>query len=143
MVQECEKAIQAAIASDPSKSELNAYSQEVITILGEPLIGATAAGDAVIIKLYQLSANTANILAQLLLQYLDQDLYVVVNGGVEETTELLKQRFDHILYTGNTAVGKIVMAADAKHLTPVIPELGGKSLCYIDKDLTWTSPPDA
>lgn len=63
-----------------------------------------------------------------------KDLYVVVKGGVEETTELLKQRFDHILYTGSTAVGKIVMAAAAKHLTPVTLELGGKSPCYIDKD---------
>lgn len=63
-----------------------------------------------------------------------KDLYVVVNGGIEETTELLKQRFDHILYTGSSAVGKIVMAAAAKHLTPVTLELGGKSPCYIDKD---------
>lgn len=63
-----------------------------------------------------------------------EDLYSVVNGGVSETTELLKQRFDHILYTGNTAVGKIVMEAAAKHLTPVTLELGGKSPCYIDRD---------
>jgi acyl-CoA reductase-like NAD-dependent aldehyde dehydrogenase len=63
-----------------------------------------------------------------------EDLYTVINGGVEETTELLKQRFDHILYTGSTTVGKIVMEAAAKHLTPVTLELGGKSPCYIDKD---------
>lgn len=63
-----------------------------------------------------------------------QDLYAVINGGVEETTELLKQRFDHILYTGNTTVGKIVMQAAAKHLTPVTLELGGKSPCYVDRD---------
>lgn len=63
-----------------------------------------------------------------------QELYPVVTGGVPETTELLTQRFDHILYTGNTTVGKIVMAAAAKHLTPVTLELGGKSPCYIDKD---------
>ena len=63
-----------------------------------------------------------------------QDLYAVVNGGVEETTELLKQRFDHILYTGNTTVGKIVMQAAAKHLTPVTLELGGKSPCFVDRD---------
>ncbi|KAF6092130.1 aldehyde dehydrogenase 3 family member A2 [Phyllostomus discolor] len=187
MVQEQEKDILAAIASDLCKSELNAYSQEVITILGEidlvleklpewvtgkpaqknlltmldeayiqpeplgvvliigawnypfvlsiqPLIGAIAAGNAVIIKPSEVSENTANILSRLLPQYLDQDLYVVVNGGVDKTTELLKQRFDHIFYTGNTAVGKIVMQAAAKHLTPVTLELGGKSPCYIDKD---------
>lgn len=68
------------------------------------------------------------------LLFAPQDLYPVVTGGVPETTELLTQRFDHILYTGNSAVGKIVMAAAAKHLTPVTLELGGKSPCYIDKD---------
>ncbi|KAL0597308.1 Aldehyde dehydrogenase family 3 member A2 [Plecturocebus cupreus] len=187
MVQEREKDILAAIAADLCKSEFNAYSQEVIAVLGEidfmlenlpewvtakpvkknlltmldeaylqpqplgvvliigawnypfiltiqPLIGAIAAGNAVIIKPSELSENTATILAKLLPQYLDQDLYIVINGGVEETTELLKQRFDHIFYTGNTAVGKIVMKAAAKHLTPVTLELGGKSPCYIDKD---------
>ncbi|XP_054994473.1 aldehyde dehydrogenase family 3 member A2 isoform X4 [Sorex araneus] len=104
----------------------------VLTI--QPLIGAIAAGNAAIIKPSELSENTAKVLDKLLPQYLDQDLYVVINGGVPETTELLKQRFDHILYTGNTAVGKIVMEAAAKYLTPVTLELGGKSPCYIDRD---------
>lgn len=63
-----------------------------------------------------------------------QELYPVVNGGVPETTELLKQRFDHILYTGNNQVAKIIMEAAAKHLTPITLELGGKSPCYIDKN---------
>uniref|UniRef100_A0A670ZGW3 Aldehyde dehydrogenase family 3 member A2 n=1 Tax=Pseudonaja textilis TaxID=8673 RepID=A0A670ZGW3_PSETE len=62
-----------------------------------------------------------------------QDLYPVVNGGVPETTELLKQRFDHIFYTGSSVVGKIIMEAASKHLTPVTLELGGKSPCYIDE----------
>ncbi|XP_058531922.1 aldehyde dehydrogenase family 3 member A2 isoform X1 [Ochotona princeps] len=187
MVQEREKDILGAIAADLCKSEFNAYSQEVIAILGEidfmlrnlpewitaqpvkknlftmldeayiqaeplgvvliigawnypfvltmqPLIGAIAAGNAVIVKPSELSENTAKVLAKLLPQYLDQDLYTVINGGVQETTELLKQRFDHILYTGNAAVGKIVMEAAAKHLTPVTLELGGKSPCYVDRD---------
>lgn len=63
-----------------------------------------------------------------------KDLYAVINGGIPETTELLKERFDHILYTGSTGVGKVVMTAAAKHLTPVTLELGGKSPCYVDKD---------
>lgn len=63
-----------------------------------------------------------------------KELYIVTNGGVEETTELLKQRFDHIFFTGSPSVGKIVMEAAAKHLTPVTLELGGKNPCYIDKD---------
>lgn len=63
-----------------------------------------------------------------------KDLYPVINGGISETTEVLKERFDHILYTGNTAVGKIIMMAAAKHLTPITLELGGKNPCYVDKD---------
>ena len=63
-----------------------------------------------------------------------QDLYSVVTGGVSETQELLRLRFDHIFYTGNSTVGKLVMEAAARHLTPVTLELGGKSPCYIDKN---------
>ncbi|KAM9526208.1 aldehyde dehydrogenase family 3 member A2 isoform 1-T3 [Guaruba guarouba] len=100
----------------------------------QPLIGAIAAGNAVVVKPSEISWNTSQLLADLLPQYLDQELYPVVTGGVSETTELLTQRFDHILYTGNSAVGKIVMAAAAKYLTPVTLELGGKSPCYIDTD---------
>ncbi|NWH37120.1 AL3A2 dehydrogenase, partial [Chloropsis hardwickii] len=92
------------------------------------------AGNAVVVKPSEVSENTARLVAELLPQYLDKDLYPVVTGGVPETTELLTQRFDHILYTGNSSVGRIVMAAAAKHLTPVTLELGGKSPCYIDKD---------
>ncbi|XP_061682732.1 aldehyde dehydrogenase family 3 member A2-like isoform X2 [Syngnathoides biaculeatus] len=55
-------------------------------------------------------------------------------GGVPETQELLKQKFDHIFYTGSSLVGKVVMEAAARHLTPVTLELGGKSPCYIDKN---------
>jgi len=52
---------------------------------------------------------------------------LVVQGGIEETTELLKERFDHIVFTGSTSVARIVMAAASKHLTPCTLELGGKS----------------
>ncbi|KAK6034117.1 aldehyde dehydrogenase family protein [Cooperia oncophora] len=63
-----------------------------------------------------------------------QDYLAVVNGGVPETTELLKERFDHIMYTGCPPVGKIVMAAAAKHLTPVTLELGGKCPVVVEDD---------
>lgn len=63
---------------------------------------------------------------------MDTNAIQVVNGGVAETTKLLEQKFDHIFYTGNGHVAKIVMAAAAKHLTPVVLELGGKSPVYID-----------
>lgn len=100
----------------------------------QPMVGAIAAGNAVILKPSEVSGHMSDQLSTLVPQYLDQDLYPVVQGGVPETTELLKERFDHIMYTGSTAVGKIVMAAAAKHLTPVTLELGGKSPCYVDKD---------
>ncbi|NXV91661.1 AL3A2 dehydrogenase, partial [Calonectris borealis] len=112
---------------------IGAWNYPFVLVM-QPLIGAIAAGNAVVVKPSELSENVAQLVADLLPQYLDQELYPVVTGGVPETTELLKQRFDHILYTGNSAVGKIVMAAAAKHLTPVTLELGGKSPCYIDKD---------
>ncbi|XP_063810070.1 aldehyde dehydrogenase family 3 member A2 isoform X2 [Pseudophryne corroboree] len=100
----------------------------------QPVVGAIAAGNAVVIKPSEVSEHTAKLLEKIIPQYLDKDLYPVVNGGVAETTELLAERFDHIFYTGNTNVGKIIMTAAAKFLTPVTLELGGKSPCYIDKD---------
>ncbi|NWU10097.1 AL3A2 dehydrogenase, partial [Cephalopterus ornatus] len=112
---------------------IGAWNYPFLLIM-HPLVGAIAAGNAVVVKPSEVSENTAKLMADLLPQYLDRELYPVVTGGVPETTELLTQRFDHILYTGNSAVGKIVMAAAAKHLTPVTLELGGKSPCYIDKD---------
>jgi len=57
-----------------------------------------------------------------------QECIRVINGGVEETTELLKKRFDHIFYTGSGQIGKIIYEAAAKNLTPVTLELGGKRL---------------
>jgi len=65
---------------------------------------------------------------------LDQKYFAVVQGGKEETSEVLKLKFDTIVYTGGCAVGKIVMEAASKHLTPVLLELGGKCPVIIDKD---------
>ncbi|KAJ8280966.1 hypothetical protein GJAV_G00061580 [Gymnothorax javanicus] len=100
----------------------------------QPLIGAIAAGNAAVIKPSEISAHSAKVMQELLPLYLDQELYPVVLGGVTETQELLRQRFDHIFYTGSSSVGKLVMEAAARYLTPVTLELGGKSPCYIHKD---------
>lgn len=100
----------------------------------QPLVGAIAAGNAAVIKPSEISSHSAKVMEELLPKYLDKDLYPVVTGGVPETQELLKQRFDHIFYTGNSAVGRLVMEAAARHLTPVTLELGGKSPCFIDKN---------
>lgn len=100
----------------------------------QPLVGAIAAGNAAVIKPSEVCVHTSKVMEDLLPLYIDKEMYPVVVGGVPETQELLKQRFDHIFYTGNCAVGKVIMEAAAKHLTPVTLELGGKSPCYIDKN---------
>ncbi|KAJ9577723.1 hypothetical protein L9F63_005716, partial [Diploptera punctata] len=98
-----------------------------------PAIGAIAAGNCVIIKPSEVTAACAALIARLVPNYLDKECCQVVLGGVTETTELLKERFDYIFYTGSTNVGKIVRAAANQHLTPVTLELGGKSPVYIDE----------
>ncbi|XP_069471284.1 aldehyde dehydrogenase family 3 member A2-like isoform X2 [Ambystoma mexicanum] len=112
---------------------IGAWNYPFVLLL-QPLVGAMAAGNAVILKPSEVSEHTANLIEELIPKYLDKELYQVVNGGVTETTALLKERFDHILYTGSTTVGKIVMEAASKHLTPVTLELGGKCPCYIDQN---------
>lgn len=97
-----------------------------------PAIGAIAAGNAVVIKPSELAPAVSHALATLVPLYLDRRAVAVVEGAVPETTELLEQRFDHIFYTGNGRVGRIVAAAAVRHLTPVTLELGGKSPAYVD-----------
>ncbi|KAM5179888.1 aldehyde dehydrogenase family 3 member B1-like [Mantella aurantiaca] len=99
-----------------------------------PLVGAIAAGNCVIIKPSEISPHTEKVLAEGLSRYLDKDCFAVVCGGVEESTRLLAERFDYIFFTGNPTVGKIVMQAATKHLTPLTLELGGKNPCYVHDD---------
>lgn len=103
-----------------------------IQLLLVPAASAIAAGNAVVMKPSEVSSATSRALAALVPKYLDPTAVSLVEGGVPETTELLAQRFDHIFYTGNGTVGRIVMTAAAKHLTPVTLELGGKSPVIID-----------
>ena len=103
-----------------------------LQLLLTPVVGALAAGNAVVVKPSELAPATSEIAARLLPQYLDTDAVAVVEGGVPETTALLAERFDHIFYTGNGTVGRIVMRAAAEHLTPVALELGGKSPAFVD-----------
>lgn len=111
---------------------MGAWNYPVQLILA-PLIPAIAAGNAAVLKPSEIAEHTAALIAELVPRYLDSRAIRVVEGAVEETTELLKQRFDHIFYTGGAAVGRIIMRAAAEHLTPVTLELGGKSPCVIDR----------
>ncbi|KZV90694.1 NAD-dependent aldehyde dehydrogenase [Exidia glandulosa HHB12029] len=99
-----------------------------------PLIGAIAAGCAVVVKPSEMTPHAAAFLTDLLPKYLDPTLYTVVNGAVPETTELLNLSWDHIFFTGGARVGRIVASAAAKHLTPVTLELGGKSPAIVDNN---------
>jgi aldehyde dehydrogenase (NAD+) len=92
-----------------------------------PLVAAISAGNAAVIKPSEVSAATAEVMARLVPQYLDRKAFSVVLGAVPETTALLEQQWDHIFFTGGTTVARIVMAAAAKNLTPVVLELGGKN----------------
>ncbi|KAJ6954317.1 hypothetical protein NC652_005912 [Populus alba x Populus x berolinensis] len=101
----------------------------------DPLVGAIAAGNAMVLKPSEFSPATSSLLAKLLPEYLDISSIKVVEGAVSETSALLEQKWDKIFYTGNGRVGRIVMAAAAKHLTPVVLELGGKSPVVVDSGI--------
>ncbi|MBX3313944.1 MAG: aldehyde dehydrogenase family protein [Actinobacteria bacterium] len=105
-----------------------------VQLLLSPLVGALAAGNTVVLKPSELAPATSAVLAELVPQHLDPDAVAVVEGGVDVTTELLDQPWDHILFTGSTRVGQVVMEAAAKHLTPVTLELGGKSPTIVAGD---------
>ncbi|MEH2072383.1 MAG: aldehyde dehydrogenase [Nostoc sp.] len=100
-----------------------------------PLIGAIAAGNCAIIKPSEIASHTSGIVSKIITKYFQPAYIAVVEGGIEASEKLLAEKFDHIFFTGGTAVGKIVMAAAAKHLTPVTLELGGKSPCIVDTDI--------
>ncbi|XP_037953805.1 aldehyde dehydrogenase family 3 member B1 isoform X1 [Teleopsis dalmanni] len=106
-----------------------------LQLLLVPVASAIAAGNCVVIKPSEISSNCAKFVEETLPKYLDNECYPVVCGGPKETSELLKQRFDYIFYTGSTRVGKIIHAAANEYLTPVTLELGGKSPCYVDKSV--------
>ena len=104
-----------------------------IQLLMIPVAGAIAAGNAVVMKPSEVSSATSAVLGKLVPQYFDKDAIAIVEGAVPETTQLLAEKFDHIFYTGNGTVGRVVMRAAAENLTPVTLELGGKSPTIVDK----------
>ncbi|KAF8322058.1 NAD-aldehyde dehydrogenase [Clavulina sp. PMI_390] len=97
-----------------------------------PLIGAIAAGCGAVIKPSEIVPHVQDLIAELIPKYLDPELYQVVTADIPGTTKLLELQWDHIMYTGNGTVGRIVATAAAKHLTPVSLELGGKSPVIVD-----------
>jgi len=98
----------------------------------DPLIDAIAAGNTCVLKPSAYSPNTSEMIAKLIKQVFPENYVTVVTGGREENSELLKQKFDHIFFTGSSEVGKKVLRQAAENLTPVTLELGGKSPCIVD-----------
>lgn len=99
----------------------------------EPLVGALAAGNTVILKPSAYAPATSAVLKQMVDEFFDPKLVAMVTGGREKNKALLDEKFDYIFFTGGVTVGKYVMHQAAEHLTPVTLELGGKSPVIIDK----------
>lgn len=99
------------------------------------LVAAIAAGNTVVLKVSELTPHFAQLLTKILTKVLDPSVFAMVNGGVAETTALLDQKFDKIMYTGSTAVGTIIAKKAAETLTPVLLELGGKSPAFVLEDV--------
>lgn len=133
-----------SIFTFPSKSKIYNQPMGTVLIIGAwnypihltlmPLIGAISAGNTIALKPSELAPNTSALLAHLFQKYFEPEFITVYEGGVTETTQLLKQPFDKIFFTGSTRVGKIVMQAAAKKLIPVTLELGGKSPAIVHHD---------
>lgn len=104
------------------------------------LVAAISGGNCVVLKVSELVPNFARVLTKILTEALDPDVFAMVNGAIPETTELLNQKFDKIMYTGSTQVGTLIAKKAAETLTPVLLELGGKSPAFVletmaDKDI--------
>ncbi|MEA3505815.1 MAG: aldehyde dehydrogenase [Bacteroidota bacterium] len=96
-----------------------------------PAISSLAAGNTVILKPSELPIKTSEVMTRIINKNFPSNYFRVIEGGVTETTELLKHKFDKIFFTGSISVGKIIYQAAAKHLTPVTLELGGKSPAFV------------
>ncbi|WP_046213747.1 aldehyde dehydrogenase [Paenibacillus wulumuqiensis] len=99
-----------------------------------PLVGAIAAGNCAVLKPSELTPAVSKLTYDLIHELFPEEYIAVVEGEVEASTALLKEKFDYIFFTGSTGVGRIVMRAAAEHLTPVTLELGGKSPSIVHHD---------
>ena len=104
-----------------------------VQLLLNPLVGAISAGCTAILKPSPYVPTVSSVVEQMIEATFDEKYIAVVQGNREVNKALLEQRFDIIFFTGSPALGRTVMEAAAKHLTPVVLELGGKSPCIVDK----------
>lgn len=137
------KRVKTALSLQPGKSHIYYDPLGVTLVIGAwnypysltliPMVSAIAAGNTCIVKPSELPENTMQLLAELVNSNFPSNYIYVAEGGIPETTELLKLRFDKIFFTGSPKVGKIVYEAAAKNLVPVTLELGGKSPAVVTK----------
>ncbi|WP_257792262.1 aldehyde dehydrogenase [Empedobacter brevis] len=137
------KKVKTALNLQPGSSHIYADPLGVTLVIGAwnypyqltlvPMVTAIAAGNTCIVKPSELPENTMHLLAELINGNFPSDYLFVAEGGIPETTELLKLRWDKIFFTGSPKVGQIVYEAAAKNLVPVVLELGGKSPAIITK----------
>jgi aldehyde dehydrogenase (NAD+) len=104
-------------------------------LLMSPLVGAIAAGNCAILKPSEHAPHTSRVVAEMIADTFNPSYISACEGDATVSQQLLAEKFDHIFFTGGTAIGRIVMASAVKHLTPVTLELGGKSPCIIDSDI--------
>lgn len=138
--------VRTPIVQFPAKSYIQLEPYGVVLIIGpfnypfmltmDPLIGAIAAGNTVVVKPSEEAPETSKILKEILEKVFDEKYVLHVNPerGKSVVEELLKEKFDYIFFTGSATVGKIIMKAASEYLTPVTLELGGKSPCIVDRD---------
>jgi len=105
-----------------------------LQLLLSPLVGAIAAGNCAILKPSEFAPQTAELLDQLIRSAYPEHYLTIVQGARETSEALLREKFDSIFFTGGTEAGRGVMAAAARHLTPVTLELGGKCPCIVCHD---------
>ena len=143
--------VDVPLAQRPGRAQLIAEPLGCVLIIGpwnypfslalQPLVSALAAGNTAVLKPSEQAPRTSALIATLAERYLDPAVVAVVEGDADTARELLEQPFDHIFFTGGGRVGRLVMAAAARQLTPVTLELGGKSPAVVlaDADLAVTA----
>ncbi|MBL7543382.1 MAG: aldehyde dehydrogenase [Bdellovibrionaceae bacterium] len=139
-----QKSVLTPVALFPAKGKIYAEPFGIVAVFAPwnypvqlllaPVVGAIAAGNCAILKPADLTSNTQSVLLNMINSNFDPGFLYAIGGGVAESEQLLKEKFDYIFFTGSARVGKIIMRAAAEHLTPICLELGGKSPCIVDQD---------
>lgn len=139
------KPAQIPIQLFPASAKIHPEPLGVVLIIGPwnypiqlilaPLVGVIAAGNCAILKPSELAPHTSHLISEMMTKSFDPEYITVIEGGIETSQQLLAEKYDHIFFTGGTDVGKIIMEAAAKQLTPVTLELGGKSPCIVDTNI--------